>query len=175
MSQVKSLINGFTRKETIALTSCTSSRLAYLEKADLIVPQRIEAAGRPMVLFSWEQLLEIRAIKNLRKDISLQKVRKIVEFLNKEGYSDSLRDKKIVVINDEAYWVDLELENLPGLIMKVAGKNGEGLGQLGYYELIIVPSLRSMVDEVWESAQVSKIINFEAFKCRAKVSHSKAA
>jgi DNA-binding transcriptional MerR regulator len=144
MAVKKSLIDGFTRKETLALTGCTSSRLAYLEKAELIIPQRIEAVGRQMVLFSWEQLLEIRAIKNLRKDISLQKVRKIVDFLNQEGYTDSLRDKKIVVINDEAYWVDFDLIELPGLIMKVSSKNDEGLGQLAYYELIIVPSLRSI-------------------------------
>ncbi len=56
-------MSGFTRQETIHLAGCTSSRLAYLEKVGLVIPYRFGNNGRPTVVFSWEQLLEIRAIK----------------------------------------------------------------------------------------------------------------
>lgn len=165
------LINGFSRKETINLTGCTSSRLAYLEKAELIIPARIDN----IVVFSWEQLLEIRAIKNLRKDVSLQTVRKIIEFLNREGYDDSLRDKQIVVINGEVYWLEPEFSDLPGLMMKIAGKGDKHLGQLTHYELIVIPTLNQVVKEVWESAKESEVVDFSAFKQRAKAQPKEAA
>ncbi|MCG9890206.1 MAG: MerR family transcriptional regulator [Thermosynechococcaceae cyanobacterium MS004] len=175
MKQRKTLIDGFSRREVISLTGCTSSRLAYLEKSGLIIPERVGETGRPLVLFSWEQLLEIRAIKNLRKDVSLQKVRKIIDFLNTKGYSESLRDKNIVVINDEVYWLDPGWSDLPGLMMKVAGPSSEGLGQLAYYELIVISSLNQLVEDVWASARDSKVVNFEAFKQRAKVKSRQVA
>jgi DNA-binding transcriptional MerR regulator len=168
MTDTRTLINGFSRTETMSLTGCTSSRLAYLEKAGLIVPTRIGNTKRPLVLFSWEQLLEIRAIKNLRKDASLQTVRKIIDFLNKEGYNDFLRNKKIVVINGEVYWVEPEFSDLPGLMIKVASKNKKDLGQLAHYELIVIPTLNQVVEEVWENAKKSTVVDFEAFKQRAK-------
>jgi DNA-binding transcriptional MerR regulator len=66
------IIDGFTRTETLALTETTSNRLQYLEKAGLIIPQRIGKSRKPTVIYTWEQVLEIRAIKHLRQEISLQ-------------------------------------------------------------------------------------------------------
>ncbi|MEH2336064.1 MerR family transcriptional regulator [Nostoc sp.] len=97
------VINGFTRQETIALAGTTSNRLQYLERTGLIVPQRYGNTKKPTVIYTWEQVLEIRAIKNLRQEISLQIVRKIIEFLDDKGFNDQLRDKKLVVLNDEVY------------------------------------------------------------------------
>jgi hypothetical protein len=37
-----SLIEGFTRRETLALTETTSNRLQYLERVGLVIPERIE-------------------------------------------------------------------------------------------------------------------------------------
>lgn len=161
---------GFTRKETMQLTGCTSSRLAYLEKVGLIVPYRYGTnSGRPIVVFSWEQLLEIRAIRNLRQeDISLQTVRKIIDFLDKSGYNNALRNKQLVVVNDEVFWIEQDWSdfgaNMPKAV-KVAGKNSQEVGQ---YVLIVIPPLIDIVNDIWESAKNSKIINFESFKQRAK-------
>lgn len=162
---------GFTRKEAMQLTGCTSSRLAYLEKVGLIVPYRYgTSGGRPTVIFSWEQLLEIRAIRNLRQeDVSLQTVRKIIEFLDKSGYDNSLRNKQLVVVGDEVFWIEQDWsdfgDNLP-TALKVAGKKDKGVGQ---YVLLVIPPLIDLVNDIWEAAKDSKVIDFQSFKQRAKV------
>jgi DNA-binding transcriptional MerR regulator len=84
-----SLIEGFTRPETLA-TETTSNRFQYLEMNELVIPERISRSCKPTVIYTWEQILEIRAIKHLRQEISLQAVRKIVEFLG----TNLRRDKK---------------------------------------------------------------------------------
>jgi DNA-binding transcriptional MerR regulator len=158
------VIDGFTRQETIALAATTSNRLQYLERTGLIVPQRYGNTRKPTVIYSWEQVLEIRAIKNLRQEISLQTVRKIIEFLNNEGLNDQLRDKKLVVLDDEVYWIMPDWSDFPK-VMKVADKRNQGIGQ---FVLITIPSLFEVVNEIWQAAEKSEVINLESFKQRAK-------
>jgi DNA-binding transcriptional MerR regulator len=162
-------MSGFTRQETIHLAGCTSSRLAYLEKVGLVIPYRFGNNGRPTVVFSWEQLLEIRAIKNLRKeDVSLQTVRKIIKFLDESGYDNSLRDKQLVVVGDEVFWIKQDWsdfgENIPTTV-KVAGKNNKEVGQ---YVLLVIPPLTDIVSDIWEAARKSEVVDFNSFEQRAK-------
>jgi len=161
------LIQGFTRQETLKLTGCTSSRLSYLEKVGLVVPTRIGSNKRPTVLYTWEQLLEIRAIKTLRKDVSLQTVRKIVETLNDRGFDDSLRDKSLVIVGDDVLWVtpdDWSDFEVPKALI-VASKGGRGVGE---FVLLVVPPFAEIIRELWKAAEESKVIDFESFKQRAK-------
>ena len=162
-------MSGFTRQETIHLAGCTSSRLAYLEKVGLVIPYRFGNNGRPTVVFSWEQLLEIRAIKNLRKeDVSLQTVRRIIKFLDDSGYDNSLRDKQLVVVGDEVFWIKQDWsdfgENMPTTV-KVAGKNNKEVGQ---YVLLVIPPLTDIVSDIWEAAKRSEVVDFKSFEQRAK-------
>ncbi len=162
-------MSGFTRQETIHLAGCTSSRLAYLEKVGLVIPYRFGNNGRPTVVFSWEQLLEIRAIKNLRKeDVSLQTVRKIIKFLDESGYDNSLRDKQLVVVGDEVFWIKQDWsdfgDNIPTTV-KVAGKNNKEVGQ---YVLLVIPPLTDIVSDIWEAAKRSEVVDFKTFEQRAK-------
>lgn len=165
------LVDGFTRQECLKLTGCTSSRLSYLEKVGLIVPTRIGSNKRPTVLFSWEQLLEIRAIKNLRQDVSLQTVRKIVDYLDQSGFDDSLRNKQLIVVDDQVFWINPDWSDFKDLVpsaLKVADKKGKGVGQ---FVLLVIPPFTDIVNEIWRNAQdpeVAKVVDFEEFKRRAK-------
>ncbi len=167
------LIEGFTRSETLALTETTSNRLQYLEMKELVIPQRIGKSRKPIVIYTWEQILEIRAIKHLRQEISLQTVRKIVEFLNKSGFDDNLRDKQLVVIDDEVFWIQQDWqdfsEKMPSA-MKVGGRSDKSVGQ---YILLVIPVLTEIVNEIWEAAKESEVIDFASFKQRAKVQYTK--
>ncbi|NES23503.1 MAG: MerR family transcriptional regulator [Symploca sp. SIO3E6] len=170
-----SLIEGFTRPETLALTETTSNRLQYLEKKELVIPQRIGKSRKPTVIYTWEQILEIRAIKHLRQEISLQAVRQIVQFLNQSGFDDSLRDKQLVVIDNEVFWIRQDWQDFPEKMpstMKVAGKSGRSIGQ---YVLLVLPTLTEIVNEVWEAASKSEVIDFDSFRDRAKVQYTKVA
>ncbi|MEP0813029.1 MerR family transcriptional regulator [Trichocoleus sp. ST-U2] len=136
----------------------------------MVTPYRFgKTGGRPTVIFSWEQLLEIRAIRNLREDVSLQTVRKIIKYLDESGCDNSLRDKQLVVVNDEVFWVKQDWsdfgDNLPTAI-KVASKNNKGVGQ---YVLLVIPSLIDIVNDIWKAAKTSNVVDFQSFKERAKV------
>jgi DNA-binding transcriptional MerR regulator len=164
-------MEGFTRQETLALTKTTSSRLAYLDRSGVIVPEKYGNSKKPTVIYSWEQVLEIRAINDLRQKISLQMVRKIVKFLHESGFEKSIRDKHLVVVNDEVDWVMPDWSDMPR-VMKVADKKNKGLGQ---FVLIAIPPLSDIIEEVWKTAKKSKVIDFESFKRRAKAEPSEAA
>lgn len=164
-------MEGFTRQETLALTKTTSSRLAYLDRTGVVVPEKYGNSKKPTVIYRWEQVLEIRAINDLRQKISLQTVRKIVQFLDESGFGTSLRNKHLVVVNDDVFWVMPDWSDMPR-VMKVAGKKNKGLGQ---FVLIVLPLISDIIKAVWESAKKSKVIDFESFKRRAKAEPSEAA
>lgn len=162
------IIEGFTRRETLALTGDTSNRLQYLERVDLVIPHRIGNSRRPTVIYTWEQILEIRAIKNLRQTTSLQTVRKIIKFLDESGFDDSLRDKQLVVIDEEVFWVRSDWKDFSDKIpsaLKVAGNKSAGVGQ---YVLLVIPALSAIVNDIWTAAAESQAIDFESFQERAK-------
>ncbi|EAZ90281.1 MerR family transcriptional regulator [Crocosphaera chwakensis] len=171
-----SLIQGFTRQETLALTDTTSNQLQYLERQKLVIPQRIGKSRKPTVIYSWEQILEIRAIKHLRrKNVSSQMIKKIIKFLDKSGVDESLRDKHLIVINNEVFWVQQDWSDLQQkipTIVKIAGKDNANIGQ---YMLLVIPIFSDIVQEVWKAAKNSELIDFESFKERAKVNENKIA
>ena len=157
-------MEGFTRQETIALTHTTSSRLAYLDRTRVIVPQKYGNPKKPTVIYTWEQVMEIRAISNLRQKISLQMVRKIVQFLDTQDLNASLHDKHLVATDDEVFLVQQDWSDMPH-IMKVADRQNQGVGQL---VLLVLPPLSNLIQDIWDAAKTSTVINFESFKQRAK-------
>ncbi|WP_204137437.1 hypothetical protein [Halomicronema sp. CCY15110] len=163
-------MEGFTRQETLALTQTTSSRLAYLDRTGVIVPQKYGNPKKPTVIYSWEQVLEIRAIANLRKQISLQMVRKLVAFLDEHGLDATLHDKHLVTTPNEVFLVAPDWSNMPQ-VMKVADRDGDGLGQL---MLMVLPPLNTVIQDIWTAAETSQIIDFASFKQRAKTTPAQA-
>jgi hypothetical protein len=75
------LISGFTRKETLILTDCSSAQLTYLETKNLVTPQRLEETGRKTVLFSLNQLIQIKIIRLLKAKSLLSRTKLVMEFL----------------------------------------------------------------------------------------------
>lgn len=157
-------MDGFTRQETIALTKTTSSRLAYLDRVDIVKPEKYGNTKKPTVIYSWAQVLEIRAINNLRENVSLKTIKDMLQYLDKNGFKPSLRDKRLVAINDEILWLMSDWSDMPR-VMTVASKKNKGLGQ---FVLVVLPTIEDIIKAVWETARKSEVIDFESFKCRAK-------
>ncbi|NEQ43055.1 MAG: MerR family transcriptional regulator [Leptolyngbya sp. SIOISBB] len=164
------MIEGFTRQETLALTQTTSSRLAYLDRTGVIVPQKYGNPKKPTVIYSWEQVLEIRTIAHMRKQISLQMVRKLVAFLDKHGLDTTLHDKHLVTTPNEVFLVAPDWADMPQ-VMKVADREGAGLGQL---VLMVLPPLNTVIQDIWQAATASNVIDFESFRQRAKTTPTQA-
>ncbi|WP_334728676.1 MerR family transcriptional regulator [Nostoc sp.] len=149
------------------LTGATSNQLQYLERAGLVIPVREwNGKKKPEVYYNWQQILEIRAIRNLREKTSLQVIRKVLDFFEKYQIDKTLRDKQIVVVDDEVFcvkdWSDLG-EQISAL--KVADKRGIGIGQ---YTLLVIPAFIDIVDEIWRAAEKSNVIDMEEFRRKAK-------
>jgi hypothetical protein len=160
-------MDGFTRQEAIALTKSTSSRLAYLDRVGVVVPEKYGNTKKPTVIYSWEQVLQIRAINDLRKQISLQAIRDIIKSLEENGYDSSLWDKHLVVVNGDIHWVLPDWSDMPKVMQVASKKNKGGFGQL---VLVAIPTLNDIVKAVWDTAKRSKVIDFESFQRRAKQS-----
>ncbi|MEM6520103.1 MAG: MerR family transcriptional regulator [Cyanobacteria bacterium P01_D01_bin.71] len=152
----------FTRHETIVLTHTSADRLTYLARTGVVVPLVEEAAKAKQVYYTWEQILELRAIRHLRRQVSLQMIRKILAFLEGTVGDRALRDKHLIISDGEVSWVQPQ-ENTEPYVVQVAAKANRHVGQL---KLMTLPSLINFADEVWETARSSNVIDFESFRRR---------
>ena len=97
---------GFTRQEVLSLTSLTSGRLSYLDRTGLVTPNKVGNPKRPKVIYSLEQILQIKVIERLREQLSLQEIRKVISFLEKREYSPSLFTSKLVLVDSQLYLIE---------------------------------------------------------------------
>lgn len=157
----------FTRRETVILTRTSPGRLAYLAKTGMVIPVCIGDDPQRQLYYSWEQILELRAIRQLRGQISLQMIRKIMTFLEGIVGDRTLHNKHLVIANGEVNWVQMESEEGPHVV-RVAAKTNRHVGQLN---LMVMPPVSDLVSEVWEIARQSNVIDFESFRQRALHPH----
>ena len=152
----------FTRRETVILTRTSPGRLAYLAKIGIVIPWHSEGDHPHQIYYSWEQILELRTIRHLRRQVSLQMIRKILNFLDGIGSDRSLRNKNLVIANGVVTWVQLT-ENSAPTVIQVAARANRHVGQL---QLTTLPTLEKLVDDIWQTAHCSKVIDFESFRQR---------
>jgi DNA-binding transcriptional MerR regulator len=93
-------MEGFTAEQASRLTSCTSHQLRYWDRISLVKPSVQGTGGRPGVrrLYSFRDLVSLRVIKSLLEGgMSLQRVRRAIEFLRKKaGLEEQLYELKLV-------------------------------------------------------------------------------
>lgn len=152
----------FTRRETVILTRTSPGRLAYLARTGVIVPLRGEGDHAHQVYYSWEQILELRAIRHLRRQVSLQTIRKILAFLEAIGSDRALRNKHLVIVNGAVTWVQTDNTAIPKGV-QVAAKTDRHIGQL---QLMTSPPLSTFTEDIWATPRRAKVIDFESFRQR---------
>jgi DNA-binding transcriptional MerR regulator len=93
-------MEGFTADQASRFTGCTSHQLRYWDRISLVKPSVQSTGGRPGVrrLYSFRDLVSLRVIKSLLEGgMSLQRVRRAIEFLRKKaGLDEHLSDIKLV-------------------------------------------------------------------------------
>ena len=93
-------MEGFTAEQASRFTSCTSHQLRYWDRISLVKPSVQQTGGRPGVrrLYSFRDLVSLRVIKSLLEGgMSLQRVRRAIEFLRKKaGLDEQLSELKLV-------------------------------------------------------------------------------
>jgi DNA-binding transcriptional MerR regulator len=148
------MVSGFTRQEMIALTGVSSSKLSYYDRTGLIVPTKFGSSKHPRVIYRWEQILEIKTIKRLQEQISLQEIRKVLDFLRGINYHLSFFSHSLVFVNSKLYL----LENERDFGIKVLEASGENKGQVVIKE---IGAIGDIITELWKEAEKHQVLDFD--------------
>ncbi|CAN1212222.1 HTH merR-type domain-containing protein [Tumidithrix helvetica PCC 7403] len=148
------MTSGFTRQETIDLTGIDSGRLSYLDRTKLIVPQKFGNPKHPKVVYSWQQVLEIKTIERLRENLTLQEIRKVLNFLKERDYEPSFFAHKLVLVNSQLYLI----EDLKQFGLTVLEASGENKGQVVIHE---VGAIGDIITELLREAEKHHVLDFE--------------
>lgn len=142
---------GFEREQVLKLTGLSTSQLSTIVSLNWVEPIKLGHNKRTKTLFSWEQLLELKAIAKLRKKISFQKMRNLKDILLKLGH-ESFKDdsSKVLVATDKTvFLIDKSDVNYPTM-MELLGVS------CGQYVLGIFP-ISEMIKEIEASARENNI------------------
>jgi DNA-binding transcriptional MerR regulator len=143
-------MEGFTAHQASKFTGCTSRQLRYWDQIGLVEPSVQGTGGRPGVprLYSFRDLVALRVVKSLLDGgMSLQRVRRAWEFLNKKaGLDRHLSDVKLVTDGQS--------------IFKICRRDGEVIdalreGQMAFFVAIddIATSVRTNVAQFSEDRE----------------------
>lgn len=93
-------MEGFTAHQASRVTGCTPRQLRYWDSVGLVRPSVQRTGGRPGVprMYSFRDLVALRVVKSLLDGgVSLQRVRRAWEYLNREAELDRhLAEVKLV-------------------------------------------------------------------------------
>lgn len=149
----------FTRRETAILTRTSLTRLAYLARTGIVVPTSRDVPPKQLC-YSWNQILELRAICHLRRQVSLQMIRKILVFLEGIGSDLALHNKHLIITDGEVTWLQT-IENTDSTEVQIATKTNRHIGQL---KLFSPTCLSDAANAVLETTRASKVVKFERFR-----------
>ena len=154
----------FPRRHAVVLARSSPGRLAYLEKTGIIVPERVGQSPRMEVLYSWEQILEIRAIGRLRQHLSFQTIRKILQYFDDYGGGRTLRDKHLILNRHGVSWVRSGAA-APQIIHLVSNGDSSPMGQF-----VLTPLDALEIESASEVAkpQAPKVVDIEQFRHKVR-------
>lgn len=145
---------GFTRQEVLSLTSLTSGRLSYLDRTGLVTPNKVGNPKRPKVIYSLEQILQIKVIERLREKLSLQEIRKVISFLEEQEYSPSLFTSKLVLVDSQLYLIE-NWEKFGTFVLEASGKNK---GQIVIHQ---IGKIGEVLSELRTKAEKNHVLDFD--------------
>ena len=151
----------WTRQEVIKLCGMTRGAFEFFEKMKLVQPLKLGTQKKPIVFYSWNQLVTIRAYAKLRENCRPKAIKEALEYLNPDNPSEMLRDKRLMAYQNRMYWV----EDTPDNVYNVIVLSGKNAGQL-----ILSFSVKELIDELEKDGKESDVIDFEQrFKTASKV------
>lgn len=148
------MISGFTRQEALSITGITAGRLSYLDETELVSPQKFGNPKRPQVIYSVEQIIELKVISRLREKLSLQEIRKVLKFLKDRNYEQSLFNCRLIFVDEQLYLIE-NWEDFGTLVLKASGKNK---GQVVIHE---IGKIGEVISELKREAEKHRVLDFE--------------
>ncbi len=135
------------------MTGAKPGNLSYLDRTGLIIPAKEGNLKRPTVIYSVEQVLQIKIIERLREKLSLQEIRKVLKFLHGRNYKPSLFSCNLVLIGEQAYLIEDE-RDFGFRVLEASGKNK---GQVVIHE---IGPIGDVITELRRQAQDS-VLDFD--------------
>jgi DNA-binding transcriptional MerR regulator len=102
----------FSRQEVLKLVGLSSGQLSRLDGSD----------KHPVVLYTLEQLFELRIIAALRKKLSMQEIRKVVDHIRDNAFDKALFGKFFIFCDNQLYWVQSS-DSMEDTIVRLTGKH----------------------------------------------------
>jgi len=148
------MADGFTRQETVVLTGTTSNKLSYLDRIGLVQPRKYGNSKHPTVIYNWQQVIQIKIIERLRENLSLQEVRRVLAFLEEQGYSHNFQACNLVFINSQLYLIQ-DWQAFGMTVLEVSGKNR---GQVTIHE---IGAIGEVIEVLRQEAERHQVREFE--------------
>ena len=128
----------FSIDETARLTGLKVDRLRYLAKLDVITPHKIAPEGliRKLARYSWDQLLELRALASLPQNTSVKKLKALQSFLKDHRGDSRLATADILIIGEDQFYLIEDSDNMGKILISCLGHTK---GQLAL-EFILIPN-----------------------------------
>lgn len=111
----------FSRQQAIELSGLSSGQLSRFDKTGIVQPRKLGSTAHPTVLYTLNQVLELRTIAALRQKLSMQEIKKVIDYLREHEFEPALFGKFLIFCNDELYWI--AFDDLSEAIVKLSGKN----------------------------------------------------
>jgi DNA-binding transcriptional MerR regulator len=139
-------MEGFTAHQACKFTGCSARQLRYWDQIGLVSPSVQSTGGRPGVprLYSFRDLVALRVVKSLLDGgMSLQRVRRSWEFLNKRAQLDKHLSEVQLVTDGQS-------------IFKICRRDGEVIdalkdGQMAFF--VAIDDIATSVDSNVRSFQ----------------------
>ena len=148
------MISGFTRQEALSITGITPGRLSYLEKTGLVSPEKYGNPKKPKVVYSVGQIIDLKVISRLRERLSLQEIRKVLDYLKERNYKHSLFECNLIFVDDDLYLVEDWDWLGRTIVSKASGKNK---GQIVIHE---IGQIGEVISELQKEAEAHQILDY---------------
>jgi|NOAtaT_6_FD_contig_41_347746_length_591_multi_4_in_0_out_0_1 DNA-binding transcriptional MerR regulator len=166
------LVLGFSNQEVMALTGVSYGALTYWKDQKIIEPLKIPIGSgkRNTYFYSFPQLVEVKAVMALRDNVQTKTIRAVKNFISENFEDPNIANKPLVALtsNDKC---EVFLQGDDRYLMQITGQN---VGQITHLDLILIPSLKTQINEVVEAVKSGKCetIDMKAFKARLTTKRS---
>ena len=166
------LILGFSTQEVMALTGVTYGAITYWKDQKIIEPLKIPIGSgkKNTYYYTFPQLVEVKAVMALRDNVQTKTIRAVKNFISKNFEDPNIANKPLVALTSKDN-CEVFLQGDDRYLMQITGHN---IGQIVHLDLILIPSLKTQINEVVEAVKAGKCqtIDMVAFKARLNTKRS---
>lgn len=149
------MISGFTRQEALSITGITEGRLSYLDRTGLVSPEKLGNPKKPKVIYSVGQIIDLKVISRLREKLSLQEIRKVLDYLKQRNYEQSLFECNLIFVDEDLYLVENWDEFGQTVVSKASGKDK---GQIVIHD---IGKIGEVISELQKEAEKRQVLDYE--------------